>query len=282
MNGCEETSAVAKFQTMSLRSGFASCMYHINKDDVLNKVETARRNTRKRTVIFYDVELSRDGEIEQIAAFTTMGTSFTAFMRTPTRTNTSPVLRAIPPMIYNALAASPMDVYRRFIAWARIHHNIETGGDDDSEIILAAHYGACHDHAHLLRSMMSWGLTPPKFMLADTLLLFKLTKGMDQQASLSTLLLTYAPWLQHTPHDAISDARVLRAVVSQVFPDTVLACLAFAVTYEDFIASVGLNLYISSPMSPFPARTRSGVVEEYDDDGGNGDDARSTTSADTI
>ena len=38
---------------------------------------------------------------------------------------------------------------------------------------MAAHHGSCRDHVLMLRSMMTWGLSPPGFKLSDTVALFE-------------------------------------------------------------------------------------------------------------
>ncbi|KAI9847696.1 MAG: hypothetical protein M1837_001944 [Sclerophora amabilis] len=59
--------------------------------------------------------------------------------------------------------------------------------------MLAANDGSCHDHVHLLKTLMEWGLTPPDYMLVDTLAIFKVVKGMNEKAKLQTLVNKRAP-----------------------------------------------------------------------------------------
>ena len=103
--------------------------------------------------------------------------------------------------------------------------SINTEGDEDwSNVVLTAHYGSCHDHLYLLRTMMSWGIKPPGFRLVDSFALFKWFMGWDQHTNLASLMTSYANWLHHIPHDVDSEARALRVVVMTVFPNTEAAC----------------------------------------------------------
>lgn len=252
--GCGITSARAEYDSMMLRIGFSNCCKHVDASEVEARIEYAINdlNDNVITVIFYDLELSRDGQVEQLSAFADTGENFSVYMRTSVRTNTSPSLRSIPPMLYNALASEPMDAMSRFIEWIRMQHSMNTNGDTDmNNVILAAHFGSCHDHVYLFRTMMSWGMNPPECRLSDTLALFKVIKGMNQRANLSTLATKYVGWMQHIPHDADSDARVLRAVVMTEFPLVKRACYAFSTSYEDFMERTGLNMHGIRPVYTF-------------------------------
>ncbi|KAI0531957.1 hypothetical protein GGR58DRAFT_507912 [Xylaria digitata] len=70
---------------------------------------------------------------------------------------------------------------------------------------------------------MSWGVTPPRVMFSDTLALFKVIKGMKNSTSLSSLVTACAPWIEHKPHDAVSDAKALMSVMKVVFPNEIVA-----------------------------------------------------------
>lgn len=252
--GCNTTSARAEYDSMLLRLGLSYCCKHVNMDEVSNRIMdmTAQVDVSKITVIFYDLELSKDGQVEQLSAFADTGENFCVYIRTTVRTNTSPNLRNLPPMIYSALASEPMDAMSRFIEWIRVQHSMNTEGDVDmNNVILAAHFGSCHDHMYLLRTMMMWGIAPPEFRFADTLALFKVIKGMNERANLSTLAARYVGWMQHLPHDADSDARVLRAVVMTVFPQTRKACYTFSTSHTDFMERTGLNLHGIRPVYTF-------------------------------
>ena len=137
-----------------------------------------------------------------------------------------------------------MDAMARFIEWVRTTHSLNTEGDEDwSNVVLTAHYGSCHDHLYLLRTMMSWGIEPPGFRLADSFALFKWFMVWDQHTNLASLVTRYANWLHRIPHDADSDARALRVVVMTVFPNTAAACYTFSVRYND------TRLVVRLPMS---------------------------------
>ncbi|KFH48315.1 hypothetical protein ACRE_009460 [Hapsidospora chrysogenum ATCC 11550] len=174
-------------------------------------------------------EPARTAQIEQLSAFTDTGENFSVYMRTTVRTNTSPNLRALPPMLYNALASEPMDAMKRFNSWIKLMHSMNTNGDTNMDnVILAAHSGPYHDHVHLLRTMMRWGITPPEYRFSDTLALFKAMKGMNQRADLPTL--------------------VTKAVVMCVFPMVKKACYAFSTSHDDFMKRSGLNMHGIRPV----------------------------------
>jgi hypothetical protein len=140
----------------------------------------------------------------------------------------------------------------RLITWIKTTHYAHTNGDTDlSNVMLGAHYGSCHDHIHILRTMMKWGLTPPPSRLVDTLALFKVIKGMNESRQLWKLVIKYGPWIDHTPYDADSNADALRYVTMMAFPNTRAACYVFSISYADYTARTGLNLCIPSPMATF-------------------------------
>ena len=249
--GCMITSATADFPSMTIRTGLSCCIDHVKWSEVTTRISEASR-TADLTLVFYDVELSRDGEIEQIGARALTGESFSAIVRTSVRANTSPILRSIPPEMWNVIAAEPASVIEDFNNWLWNLHTMRTNGNKDSnKIILAAHNGSCHDHPRLLRMMMKWGTDPPNYRLSDTLAIFKVIKGTRQVAKLQHLVNTYAAWLDHVPHDANSDADALRTVTSMAFPNTVAYCHAFGIDCKDFMARSGLNMYVASTVFRF-------------------------------
>jgi hypothetical protein len=252
--GCSITSATGEYNAMTLRTGFSNCCKHLDPAEIENKITESIRsiNTDRVTTIFYDIELSKDGQIEQLSALTDSGSSFSLFIRTAVRTNTSPNLKQIPPLVYSALAYEPKDAMESFIRWIKLQHSMNTNGSSDlGGVVLTAHFGSCHDHVYLLRTMMSWGITPPPCRLGDTLALFKSMKGMNQRANLATLITTYTPWIRHLPHDADSDVKALRAVVMTAYPNVRLATYTFSCTYQVFIERTGLNMHGIRPVYAF-------------------------------
>lgn len=243
--GCVVSSGVALFDSMTIRTGLSHCMKHVAMTEIEGKLKNpaAAENT---VLIFYDIELSRDGEIEQLGACTESGKTFSAFMKTSVRTNSSPYLKMIPPEYWTMLAEEPRVTFARFISWTMAQRQ-----SDSDTVMLAAHYGSCHDHVHLLRSMMKWGLKPPSYRLVDTLAIFKLARGTNMNAKLSTLVNTYAPWFHHVPHDADSDAAGLRLVTMVGFPNTRLICYAFGISSESFMDRTGLSMFMPSPIVTF-------------------------------
>ncbi|KAH7001762.1 hypothetical protein B0J12DRAFT_747794 [Macrophomina phaseolina] len=254
VTNCTTTSAVADFNAMTIRTGFPTCLEHTDVTGVMNKHRSMMVDTDKITYIFYDLELSRDGEVEQIGAHTSTGINFSAFVRTSVRTNTSPLLRSIPPMIYSVMASEPKTAILRFIEWINTQHSMSKDGDTDpNHITLVAHYGSCHDHVHLVRMMMKWDVEVPDYMLSDSLAIFKVLRGKRKNAKLSTLVTTYTPWVDHTPHDAVSDSYALRAVVMFGIPNWEKVCSTFSVSSRDFKGLVGLSMYTNSYTSMIPA-----------------------------
>lgn len=272
VDGCVSTSAIADYNAMTIRSGFPTCLEHTDVNGVVERYRGMSIDTGRTTIIFYDLELSRDGEVEQIGAYTSTGEHFSAFIRTSVRTNTSPLLRSIPPMIYSAMASEPRTAIKRLIEWIYVQHSVLKDGDSNpNNIVLVAHYGACHDHVHLIRMMMKWGVEVPDFMLSDSLAIFKLLKGKRMNAKLATLVTVYTPWVDHTPHDAVSDAYALRAVVMFGIPNWDRVCITFSVSSRDFKGLVGLSMYTTSYSPTIP-----GTDANRDDD----DDTNMSTHTD--
>lgn len=267
--GCMTSSGVALFDSMTIRTGLSHCVKHVS----MNEVEARIKNTaahENTILIFYDIELSRDGEIEQLGACTESDKTFSAFMKTSVRTNSSPFLKAIPPEYWTMLAEEPRVTFARFINWTMSQRRSES-----DTIMLAAHYGSCHDHVHLLRSMMKWGLRPPNYMLVDTLAIFKVIRGLNMNAKLSTLVNTYAPWIDHVPHDADSDAAALRIVTMVAFANTKTVCHAFGISSESFMDRTGLSMYMPSPIVTFRSRAEPTFTARRD----SADEIASNTSS---
>ncbi len=254
-DACQVVSSVADFSSMTLRIGFEHCYNHTSQAEVSLRASLSHQimDPLKTTVVFYDIEVSRDGQIEQLSAFAESGERFSTYMRTSVRTNTSPILRSLPPWVYSAMATEPKEAMTSFIAWTKKIHSMNTNGNSDmSNIILAAHFGSCHDHVYLIRTMMMWGVDPPCYRMSDTLALFKLTISRTSKATLSVLATRHAAWMAHVPHDADSDAKVLRAVVMTTFPMTKQACFAFSTNFANFMLKTGLNMYKTTPTIEFP------------------------------
>lgn len=117
---------------------------------------------------------------------------------------------------------------------------------------MVAHNGMCHDHVMLVKTMIMWGVTPPKWRFADSLPIFKLVVDPNKPATLSVLANRYAPWFNHVQHDGLSDAMALRHVVTCAVTGWHLACYVFSSSCDDFVKSVGLNASMVRSMNPFP------------------------------
>jgi len=268
--GCLVSSEVAEFNAMTMRTGLSYCLKHVKANELTQKTQNKEVIVNK-TLIFYDIEMSRDGEIEQLGACVQPSIDFSAIIRTSVRSNSSPFLKQIPAKTWNVLAEEPRSAMMRFNAWIMATHDRLSGGDTNpSNIMLAAHYGSCHDHVHVLKAMMKWGINPPNYLLVDTLAIFKTIKGTNEPATLSTLVTKYAPWVDHTAHDADSDADALRVVSTIAFRDTKTACYAFSIACSEFMARSGLSMYSPTPMTTttykttpsFLSRSRSGSSDK--------------------
>ncbi|KID96250.1 Ribonuclease H-like protein, partial [Metarhizium majus ARSEF 297] len=250
--GCKVTSGAAEFPAMTLRTGFSYCLDHIRDEEVTHRSEE-RTDFSNMTLIFYNLELNKDGEIEQIGACTENNKTFSSFIKTSVRANTSPMLRAIPQTFWTIFAAHPARAIKDFIAWIDLNHQTNTGGDKNQKnIMLAAHNGSSHDHIRLIRMMMKHGVDPPDYRLTDTLVLFKVIKGRNLGASLAALRDRYAPWIPHIAHDADSDASVLRYVTVIAFKDTKPRCYPFGISCGEYTNRTGMNMYLPSPVATFP------------------------------
>ena len=192
------------------------------------------------TVIFYGLGLSKDGQVEQLTAFSSHDHTFSSIIKTTFRANTNSTLRDIPIDIYHALPSEPKNAMERFAQW--ITHSMNTGNTDMRNIVLTAHFGSCHDHIYLLRTMMGWSIELLVFSLVDSLPLFKVVKGPDEHTDVALLVDKYAAKLQHRPNDADKNARALRAVVMTSFPQTNAACYAFSIGCKEFMERTGLNM----------------------------------------
>ena len=245
-HGCTSRSSSADYPSMTLRLGFKNCTEHLDKNEVASRISYVRQNLALDliTVIFYDLELSEDGQIEQVSAVAETGRDFSRFIRTSVRTNTSPLLRRFPPLFYSALASEPKPAMEDLVRWIRMQHSMNTNGDTNMDnVILVAHYGSNHDHVYLMRTMMSWGVEPPHVRFGDSLALFKVMKGMTTRANLSTLVAMYTPWITFVPHDADSDASALRAVVMTEFSNVRLACMVFSISHKEYMGRTTLDMH---------------------------------------
>lgn len=193
--GCTASSVVGKSDSITLRAGFPNCYKHLDTNMVEERVANSLRrpDLSRITVIFYHLGLAKDGQVEQLSAVSSHGERFSSVIRTTVRANTSPTLGAIPPEVYNVLAEDPKEVMMSFCRFIRRTHLMKREGDMEMRnIILMAHAGYCKDHVHLLRTMMGCGITPPDFRFADSLLLFMMYKGSDENADVASLVAKHA------------------------------------------------------------------------------------------
>ncbi|KAK1974899.1 hypothetical protein LZ30DRAFT_380656 [Colletotrichum cereale] len=153
---------------MTLRGSMSMCTDYITKELVYETAYKACHSSRSSSVvpIYHNVVLSR------LAAYTSTGVYFTISIRTSPRSNTSQVLRQIPPMI------DPQDIFKYFVTRVDRQNYKKTSSTKNKDVILNACYGSCYGHVHLLRSMMFYGVTPPKCRFFDTLVFLKCIMGM--------------------------------------------------------------------------------------------------------
>lgn len=126
------------------------------------------------------------------------------------------------------------------------------GGGAEEDVVLVAHNGMNHDHVLLLKTMMIWGINPPKWRFADFLPIFKLVVAPGETATLNVLANKYAPWFQHMHHDGLSDATAIMHVVTKSVLNWQMACMVFSSSSEYFITSVDLNTFRVRLPLPFP------------------------------
>ena len=250
--GCSNTSAFAVWDCMTLRCGFDTCTAHTSTEAIRVRVENTKTPTNLVT-IFYDIEVTLTGEIEQISAVSTDGTHFDTYIRTSVRRHNSPILGQIPAMLYTLTAVEPKTAMDHLIHWVRrVRTQAYPHASSDENVIMVAHGGSKHDHVLVLKWMMKWGINPPRWRFADTLPLFKIVVCPSEKASLTELVNRYAAWFDHTPHDALSDAKGLVNVVMMSVRDPITMLYVFSSDYETFVRSVGLNVFRIRSMVPFP------------------------------
>ncbi|KAJ6003548.1 hypothetical protein N7522_006240 [Penicillium canescens] len=231
--GCHVSSGLGEYDSMMLRLGFSNCCKHLEfeSNEVTTRIEysTQQLNVDMITVVFYDIGLSMDGQVEQLTAFSLTGEIFSSFIKTTLRANKKSAQRKLPNDLYNALSEEPKVAMERFHQWIKMIHSMNTRGNSDlRNVVLTAHFGSCHYHIYLLRTMLGCGVVPPDFRLADSLALFMLIKGSDEDAGIALLVAKYATWMQYDPNNADNDARALRTLIMTVFPETKAACYASA------------------------------------------------------
>ncbi len=262
---CAHRSEVGEYNAMSLRLGFDYCMAHVSESLVKEEFQSVKNNTSKTTIVFYDFQLTKDGQIERLAAITESGEKFSANLKTAPTSDKPPPARkkySLASYIFTQHPMSPSLAIERFTTWIKDRHRVNAEGDEDvSNVVLAAHYGSCHHHVYLLRLMSNCDITPPPYRICDTLAIFKMLKGLAVEVTLPALVVRYTAWLRHVYHDPDSDVNALRAVMTAAFPDVRRVCLAFSCSYEFFAKATGLDRY-ESAIAGFRKRV-DGDVEVY-------------------
>ncbi|KAE8362193.1 hypothetical protein BDV27DRAFT_159978 [Aspergillus caelatus] len=77
---CTATSAHGLYESMTLRIGFTTCCKYLDSNELEKRIDYSSRQLDRMevTVIFYDVGLGKDGQIEQLSAFSSSGENFSA------------------------------------------------------------------------------------------------------------------------------------------------------------------------------------------------------------
>lgn len=100
-----------------------------------------------------------------------------------------------------------------------------------------------------------------------------MTKGMNTKLKLHDLRDRYAPRITHTPHDADSNAFVLRYVTMVAFPETIKMVNGFGIDSASYMERIGMNMYLPSPVISFGGR-----YEDWDHDYDDGSTIMSNRS----
>lgn len=258
--GCSSTSAFSEYGAMTLRAGYPTCASHTTEMAIRERVQSIDPGQRK-TFIFYDVEVTSSHEIDQLSAVTSTGDHIDLVIKTTTRRNNSPIIGRLSPFMYMIVATEPATAIKAFMEWINnIHRKNMRGTGTESDIVMVAHNGMNHDHVLLMKTMLVWGINPPKWTFSDSLPIFKLVVAPDQKATLDELARRYTPWFTHTHHDGLSDATAIMHVVTKSIPNWEMACLAFSSSCDYFIDSVGLNTFRVRPALPFPEDISTGYM----------------------
>ncbi len=243
VTNCSYNTGVGDFNSCTLRMGFSKCFTHLELEDV-EKHGLQVKLSKNIIPVYYDIELSNDGEIEQIGACTDDGRMFSGIIRTSVRTNKSPFLRTIAPEIWNMLVCSPKDVIQSFVDWLKVvFDNCEKETTRNRKIVLVAHYGMSFDHLHLIRTMLKHGVDVPDMLLSDSVVMIKLMVDKNESAKLGHLRDKYVPWIEHVAHDADSDAKVLKGVMNMIYKDPCVYYRKFSIDCRKYVELVGLNMY---------------------------------------
>ncbi|KAK1242046.1 hypothetical protein MKX07_000032 [Trichoderma sp. CBMAI-0711] len=240
---CNFNTGVGESEACTLRLGFNKCMAHMEIEDV-EKHEPQVKNPGRLITVYYGIQLSNDGEVEQIGARTNDGYTFSGIIRTSVRTNKSPILRRFRADVWNLLASDPRSVMQSFVDWMEtLLINSEQGSPRNLKIMLIAHNGVLFNHLHLLRTMLKHGIEPPDILLSDSMAILKIMIGKNETTELVDLGNKYVPWIDHTPRDADSEAQVLMAVMKQVFRNPSSLYTRFSIHCTKYMTLVGLSMY---------------------------------------
>ncbi|OBT60113.1 hypothetical protein VE03_10268, partial [Pseudogymnoascus sp. 23342-1-I1] len=152
---------------------------HMTEDAIRQRLQ--KEYVSPNTIfIFYDIEITASREIEQLG-----------FIKTSTRKNSSPVLKKLPVTVYALAAVTSRKAMVDLREWvSSVVNERPNSNATESDVVMVAHYGSCHDHFILLKTMMSWGLNPSVRRFSDTLPIYKVVVQPDEGAKLCELVHT--------------------------------------------------------------------------------------------
>ncbi|RYO92536.1 hypothetical protein DL764_008119 [Monosporascus ibericus] len=78
--GCATSFSVSQFQAITFRAGMSVCTKHMTSEYLDQAIARAISDyaCSLKVFIYYDIELSRDGEVEQLGAYTSGGEFYSA------------------------------------------------------------------------------------------------------------------------------------------------------------------------------------------------------------
>lgn len=115
---CRATPAnIEKYNSIILRISFFSCYRHIT-DQKINTIILyikSRIDFSRITVIFYNIKLSKNGQIEQLSAFLKIDNNFSIYTGITIKINISLNLKKLLLILYNTLVFKFRNIIKKFI-----------------------------------------------------------------------------------------------------------------------------------------------------------------------
>lgn len=241
--GCTSSSLISDYASITLRCDVPMCMAHVTVNDIV-EAGSSKIPTGPIVLIFYDLEITSSGEIEQIAAVSPTGKHINLYIKTSCRRNNSPLIRTLSPMAYMYGACSLSAALEHFIVWVNMITIAQKRSSSSPPILMIiAHNGMNHDHYFLTKAMLRLQMPIPNWLLSDTMPMFKTIITRSNSAKLADLVVTYAGWVDHVPHDALSDADALMNVTMVGDTNWLSICNALSTSYERYKEITGLSMF---------------------------------------